>query len=115
MGSVVNGPTAAVRQAPQAIEPGLVSLVANAAVPPDYELDLQVDGAGAVKVPIYHPSHITPEMLEQRPVVPRELRERLQRQGYAIDQHREYMLIPLEDGRRVLIPQDSVKVRYAVQ
>ncbi len=100
---------------PRPAAQGTVSLVANKHPRPDYELDIPVSGAESVRVPVYDPHHMTPEMFTSKPVISAEIQDQLRQRGYAVDQQRQYLMIPLQDGRRVLVPHDTVKVRYAVQ
>ncbi|APW61975.1 hypothetical protein [Paludisphaera borealis] len=50
-------------------------------------------------------------MNQPMPVSDRE-RAALERQGYALDQERELVAMPLADGRQVVVPVDQVRLRY---
>ncbi|REJ85492.1 MAG: hypothetical protein DWQ34_07170 [Planctomycetota bacterium] len=45
--------------------------------------------------------------------IPREVRSAFSQNGYDLDHHRKFYSVPLDDGRRVAAPVDTVQVRYA--
>jgi hypothetical protein len=71
------------------------------------------DGASTAEVPILAGPGLDPEWLMKQPM-PVSDRERavLERQGYALDQERRLVAMPLDDGRRVVVPVDQVRLRY---
>ena len=50
-------------------------------------------------------------MSQPMPVSDRE-RAELERQGYALDQERKLVAMPLADGRQIVVPVDQVRLRY---
>lgn len=64
-------------------------------------------------VPILAGPGLDPQWLMNQPM-PVSDRERteLERQGYALDQERKLVAMPLADGRQVVVPVDQVSIRY---
>jgi hypothetical protein len=46
------------------------------------------------------------------PAIPDNVMQALARTGHQIEQQREYMPVPLQDGRQLVVPVDRVNVRY---
>jgi hypothetical protein len=73
-----------------------------------------VDGPGGMPREIELPAveGLDPEeFFRNQPVLPPEIERELRRLGHRIETRREFVPIPLEDGRRVLFPVDNVEVR----
>ncbi len=69
-----------------------------------------------VRVPVFEETDIPLQWLQQPPGrVPANVRARLENQGYLVDEKRQYFVVPLNNGQKALVPQDAVRVRYAVQ
>ncbi|MDR3621258.1 MAG: hypothetical protein P4L85_18040 [Paludisphaera borealis] len=71
------------------------------------------DGESTADVPILAGPGLDSQWLMNQPM-PVSDRERaaLERQGYALDQERELVAMPLADGRQVVVPVDQVRLRY---
>jgi hypothetical protein len=71
------------------------------------------DGESTADVPILAGPGLDSEWLMRQPM-PVSDRERadLERQGYALDQERKLVAMPLADGRQVVVPVDQVRLRY---
>lgn len=82
----------------------------------EVELPPLAPGDQALRVPVYDSRDIPARFLEEStPVIPPEIQEHLRQQGIAVDQERQFLLIELDDGRRILLPRDAVRIRYAAQ
>ncbi|MEZ5941274.1 MAG: hypothetical protein R3C18_07780 [Planctomycetaceae bacterium] len=84
-------------------------------VDPDYELGLWNDNDESVVLPVYSYPNARPEMYERKSVIPQDVEAELRQRGYSVNHRRRYMVIDLEDGRRIVVPQDAVSVEYDVQ
>jgi hypothetical protein len=70
-------------------------------------------GAPVADVPILAGPGLGPDWLMRQPMPVSEYeRAALERRGYALDQQRRLVAMPLEDGRRVVVPVDQVRLRY---
>jgi hypothetical protein len=93
-----------------------VSLPAGTQHVAEVELPPLRPGDESLRVPVYDSRDVPPRMYQEMvPMIPPEVQAQLHRRGFEVDQQRQYMLIELQDGRRIVLPQDAVKVRYAVQ
>jgi hypothetical protein len=70
-------------------------------------------GGAALRVPAVERNNIDERWAESMPpAVPEDVMRALNRSGHEIEQHREYVPVPLRDGRQLVMPVDQVKVRY---
>ena len=71
------------------------------------------DGESTAEVPILAGPGLDPEWLMNQPMPVSDYeRAELERRGYALDQERELIAMPLADGGQVVIPVDQVQLRY---
>jgi hypothetical protein len=63
-------------------------------------------------LPVYDADEVGQEYWLGHDVFPEEVRQELSRRGYRLDHDREFYSIPLDDGREVAVPVDTVQVRY---
>jgi hypothetical protein len=71
------------------------------------------DGESTAEVPILAGPGLDSEWLMNQPMpVSDDERAELERQGYALDQERRLVAMPLADGRQVVVPVDQVQLRY---
>jgi hypothetical protein len=69
--------------------------------------------APVADVPILAGPGLGPDWLMRQPMPVSDYeRAALERRGYALDQQRRLVAMPLEDGRRVVVPVDQVRLRY---
>jgi hypothetical protein len=70
-------------------------------------------GESTAEVPILAGPGLDSDWLMNQPMpVSEDERAELERQGFALDQERELVAMPLGDGRRVVVPVDQVQLRY---
>ncbi|MGA2034034.1 MAG: hypothetical protein ABSG68_17455 [Thermoguttaceae bacterium] len=70
-------------------------------------------GAETIELPAVERDHLDPAWLQALPdAVPDEVVEALKRTGHAVQQHRELLPLPMNDGRRLVVPVDRVEVHY---
>jgi hypothetical protein len=46
------------------------------------------------------------------PAIPENVRQALSRTGHQVQQRRELVPVPMQDGRRLIVPVDQVEVHY---
>lgn len=63
-------------------------------------------------LPVYDADEVGEDYWLVHDVLPEEVRQDLARRGYRLDHDREFYTIPLDDGREVAVPVDTVQVRY---
>jgi hypothetical protein len=63
-------------------------------------------------LPVYDADEVGEDYWLGHDVLPEEVRQDLSRRGYRLDHDREFYTIPLDDGREVAVPVDTVQVRY---
>jgi hypothetical protein len=70
-------------------------------------------GITAVRVPAVERNDLDQAWLDSIPsVMPDDVRKAFGRAGHEIEQHRELIPVPMEDGRRLVMPVDQVDVHY---
>jgi hypothetical protein len=82
---------------------------------PVLNVELAADAIGqdqSVEVPVYDPAEVRGDLWRSNDMVPERVREFLSRSGYRVEEARRVYTIPLDDGRQIAIPVDSVDVRY---
>ena len=89
----------------------------DAVLEPVPVMSLEFANAGreddAWSIPVYDPKDVNDDYWNVENIVPPEVRSAFSKEGYRVDHHREFYSIPLDDGRRVAVPVDTVQVRYA--
>ena len=71
------------------------------------------DGESTAEVPIFSGPGLDSDWLMNQPMPVSDYeRAELERQGYALDQERRLVAMPLADGRQVVVPVDQVQLRY---
>jgi len=66
-----------------------------------------------VRLPARAHDHLDPQWLKDLPqAMPDDVRQALERTGHQVRQHRELLPLPMEDGRRLVVPVDQVDVHY---
>jgi hypothetical protein len=75
------------------------------------------DGSGgsteSVPLPARVADHLDPQWLESfPPAMPRDVISALRESGHEVQQQRQLVPFPLQDGRRLVVPVDQVEVRY---
>jgi hypothetical protein len=69
-----------------------------------------------VTVPVYSPEQWGSLPEARTPIViPDEVQRQLREQGYELDHQRQWFRAPLNDGREILVPTETVRVRSNVQ
>lgn len=63
-------------------------------------------------LPVYDVQEVGQDYWQAGDVLPEEIRRDLSRLGYRLDQERQFYSIPLDDGREIAVPVDTVQVRY---
>lgn len=71
-----------------------------------YPNDLILPGMESLEVP-------ATEMFYDEPMLPPEVRRHLESLGYAIERRARAYRVPLENGREVIVPSETIRVRYA--
>jgi hypothetical protein len=67
----------------------------------------------ALRVPAVERDRLDPQWLRSLPpAIPDDVMQALDRTGHRIEQHRELVPVPLQDGRQLVMPVDQVKVHY---
>jgi len=75
-------------------------------------LTLDASDSRKLEVPVYAgPGYDETWMRNQPSAFPDDLRRSLQQRGIRIQQNRRFMPVDLEDGRRVIVPVESVELR----
>ena len=80
----------------------------------NHEIPLLTDSE-SLAIPRYPSNQLQQRSLKPPRMIPVEVERELLRRGLTVDQQRRFMYVEMEDGQRALVPQDTVKVRYAVQ
>ena len=71
------------------------------------------NAGAALRVPAVERDKIDPEWLRSLPsAIPDDVMQALNRTGHQIEQQRELVPVPLQDGRQLVVPVDQVKVHY---
>jgi hypothetical protein len=75
------------------------------------------DGAGgsteSMPLPARVADHLDPQWLDRfPPAMPRDVISALRESGHEVQQQRHLVPLPLQDGRRLVVPVDQVEVRY---
>lgn len=86
----------------------------------DPVMNLMLVGLGGedgepISVPVYLPEQLADQPQQKDFSSIGAWQTYLESQGYAVDRHREYLRVPLDDGRQIIVPSESVRVKYAVQ
>jgi hypothetical protein len=63
-------------------------------------------------LPVYSADDMGEDYWQMHDVLPEEVRQNLSRWGYRLDHDREFYSFPLDDGREIAVPVDTVQVRY---
>lgn len=63
-------------------------------------------------IPVYDRHDLGPEYWDEPEIVPADVRQALFRRGYDVSQQREFVSIPLSDGRQIAVPVDTVLMSY---
>lgn len=67
----------------------------------------------SIRVPAVERENVDEQWLRSvPPAIPDNVRQALARTGHQIEQKRELMPVPLQDGRQLVVPVDRVNVRY---
>jgi hypothetical protein len=70
-------------------------------------------GTESVALPARVADHLDPEWLDSFPLaMPQDVVSALRQSGHEVQQQRELVPLPLQDGRRLVVPVDQVEVRY---
>ncbi|MEN6405536.1 MAG: hypothetical protein ABFC77_03595 [Thermoguttaceae bacterium] len=69
--------------------------------------------SGSFRVPAVERANVDARWLESLPpAMPDDVMQAFHRAGHQVEQHRELMPVPLQDGRRLVVPVDQVDVHY---
>jgi hypothetical protein len=72
--------------------------------------------ASSVQLPVREHDHFRETLLEELPAtIPPDIWESLERVGCRVVQQRQLMPLPLDDGRVLVVPVDSVELRFVGQ
>ncbi|HVU89295.1 MAG TPA: hypothetical protein VHD36_18355 [Pirellulales bacterium] len=85
---------------------------ARESLPPDtvrLVMDDGTNGAREVELPIETTSADDAWLTNRQPIVPRELRQALERMGHRVDERRQFLPVQLDDGRQLVVPVDQVE------
>ena len=67
----------------------------------------------SLRLPARVADHLDPQWLESfPPAMPGDVISALRESGHEVQQQREVVPVPLQDGRRLMVPVDQVEVRY---
>lgn len=70
-------------------------------------------GTAQVQLPCRESDQLDEQWLKSLPgAISPEARRALERNGYQVRQHRQLVPLPLEDGRRLVVPVDQVELRF---
>jgi hypothetical protein len=72
-------------------------------------MDDGTNGAREVELPIEDTNADDAWLTSRQPIVPRELRQALERMGHRVDERRQFLPVQLEDGRQMVVPVDQVE------
>lgn len=71
------------------------------------------NSASSLRVPAVERENVDPQWLQSLPsAIPDDVMQAFNRTGHQIEQQRELIPIPLQDGRQLVMPVDRVKVHY---
>ena len=72
------------------------------------------ESAGSsIRLPAVERDNIDQQWLgSMPPAMPDDVRQAFSRSGHQVEQHRELVPVPLQDGRRLVVPVDQVDVHY---
>ncbi|MCA9079925.1 MAG: hypothetical protein KDA58_05170 [Planctomycetaceae bacterium] len=69
-----------------------------------------------VAVPVFNSRDVPPEWLQpSEPLLTPEMKAHWENRGFQVDDRQRLHFIPLENGQHILVPDNRVRVRYAVQ
>lgn len=63
-------------------------------------------------IPVFDRQDLGPDYWEEQELLPSDVRQALSQRGYDVRQQREFVSIPLDDGRQVAVPVDTVLMTY---
>ncbi len=67
----------------------------------------------SLDIPAIERNAIDPDWLRSLPSpVPDDVLQALNRTGHEVQQHRQFVPVPLKDGRRLIVPVDQVDIHY---
>lgn len=64
-----------------------------------------------IQMPVAEGQSVSDDWLGGQPAMPRDIQQALERLGHRVRQQRQLVPIPLEDGRRVMVPVDQIDVQ----
>ncbi len=70
------------------------------------------DSQPDMTIPVFDRHDLGPEYWDEPEIVPADVRQALFRRGYDVRQQREFVSIPLSDGRQIAVPVDTVLMSY---
>ncbi len=72
-------------------------------------MDDGTNGMREVDLPVEETSADDAWLSYRQPVVPRELRQALERMGHRVNERRQFLPVQLDDGRQMVVPVDQVE------
>jgi hypothetical protein len=91
-------------------EPSVPAIVGGA------DLAANLDGRPVVRVPLVPSQSLDPDWGKApAELVPEYVRLQWERRGYAVEEHRSLLPVPLADGRKAVVPVENVRVKYVGQ
>jgi hypothetical protein len=67
----------------------------------------------ALKVPVKESDNLDPQWLRSLPsAMPNDVLQAFNRTGHQVEQHREFVPVSLQDGRKAVVPVDQVDIHY---
>lgn len=63
-------------------------------------------------IPVFDRQDLGASYWEETEILPSDVRQALSQRGYDVQQQREFVSIPLEDGRQIAVPVDTVLMSY---
>lgn len=70
-------------------------------------------GGSAMQLPAVERDNLDPQWVRNvPPAMPDDVRRAFSRSGHQVEQHRELVPVPLQDGRQMVVPVDNVDVHY---
>lgn len=71
-------------------------------------------GDGPVQLPVVERDQLDPSFLypDAHSAFPAQLREALRRAGYQVRQSRDFLPVPVQDGRHAILPVDQMDIHY---
>jgi hypothetical protein len=71
------------------------------------------NAASSMRLPAVERDNIDQQWLRSvPPAMPDDVQQAFRRSGHQVEQNRELVPVPLQDGRQMVVPVDNVKVRY---